>query len=186
MGAAALVPYLMASALLLVAGVEKARKPHYTYEAFAALGLRGGTAAIRALGAVEILAGAAAVASTFGIPRGSAAAIAVGALYVAFGVAVLRLMASGAAVRSCGCLGSADTPPSYAHAAVNFGCATAAIVWAVEPTAMGTATGGHPLVYAIAVASASLALYLTNAVILWLSTVWTAVKPPAPDDRATA
>jgi hypothetical protein len=184
MGAVLLVPYLTASTLLLVAGLEKARRPFYTRDAFAALGLPGGDAAIRTLGAIEFVAGTIAIASTFGMPGAAAAAAAVAALYLMFGIAVLRLLADGTAVRSCGCLGSADTPPSYAHAAVNFGCAVVAALWALQPTTLGAAAHGRPLVYAIALASAALALYLINAVILWLSSVWTVTKlPDAGDGR---
>jgi hypothetical protein len=183
-GAAVLIPFLTASALLLLAGAEKTRKPHYTREALDALGLPGGTVAIRALGAVEICAGGVAIASTLGLPSAPiVAAGAVAVLYAAFGVVVLRLMTSGVAVRSCGCLGSADTPPSYPHVAVNLACALAAVLWAIEPTTLGAATGGRPLVVAVAIGSAGLALYLTNAVILWLSAVWRVTNPSAAGDR---
>jgi hypothetical protein len=171
-GAAVLVPFLAAAALLLVAGVEKIRTPHYTRDAFDALGVPGGAAAIRALGTVEIVAGAAAVASAFGLGAPSVAAIAVASLYVLFAAAILRLLTSGTPVRSCGCLGSTDTPPSYLHVGVNVACALFACAYAATPETLRAATSGEPLAYLIALFGAGLAVYLAQALIRWLPALW--------------
>jgi hypothetical protein len=70
--------------------------------------------------------------------------------------------------------------------AVNLGCALAATLWAIDPTTLGAATGGRPLVAAVAIGSAALALYLTNAVILLLSAVWKVTNTSAAGDRPAA
>lgn len=98
--------------MLLVAGAAKVSRPLPTADLLAVLGLPARLGPVRALGVVEISLAVTALAV-----GGPAAAAAVGALFVAFAVVVVRSLALGAA--SCGCFGRSDTPPSWIHAAGN-------------------------------------------------------------------
>jgi hypothetical protein len=184
MGAAVLTPYLAGAGLLALAGVEKLRRPHYTQDALRALGLRSGNAVVRAIGCIEVTVATAAVLSVLSGVGAAPAAAAVALLYAAFAVAVARLVRSGTPVRSCGCLGAAETPPSHAHALVNVACAGAAALYVVDPTTLRAASGGDPLAYAIALAAAGIALYLVTALIKWLPAAWkvTKLEPAEPDE----
>jgi hypothetical protein len=181
-GAVVIVPYLAAAALLVAAGVEKVRKPHYTLEAFTALHLPSSFRAIRALGVVECLAGGAAIVTTAASTAGQQAAAAlVAILYVALAAVVVRLLVSGTSVRSCGCLGAADTPPSYTHVAVNLACAVSAALYAIDPVGLSRASGGEPFAFAFALLAAVVAVYLAAAVIQLLPTAWKMRKLPRTD-----
>src|SRR5205085_6533693 len=99
--------------LLLVAGGLKLRRPEYTVGALRSVGLPGSTSAARALGAAEIGLGAAAAGT--GHPVLLALVAVTYALFTAF---VLRALARGGAVASCGCVGRPATPPTVPHLVV--------------------------------------------------------------------
>lgn len=99
-----------AAVLLLVAGVAKLARPA---DGFAGLvGFRARPVLVRILGGGEIVAGAGALWL-----GGPVAASAVGLLYAAFALAVLRALLTGA--ESCGCFGRLDAPPSRVHVGGN-------------------------------------------------------------------
>ena len=108
--------------LLVAAGAAKLSRPAPGWADL--LGFRARTGVVRLVGASEAAAG---VAALF---LGGAAAWAVGLLYAAFALVVLRAVLTGA--DSCGCFGRLDAPPSLIHvvgnlvlAAVSFGAAGA-------------------------------------------------------------
>jgi hypothetical protein len=98
--------------LLVVSGVAKFRNPVPTSRAARAIGLPSHRRAVRALGVVEIGAGAVALVA------GRGAALIVAALYLFLaGIALaLRLRAPAT---PCGCLGAASTPASWMHVVLN-------------------------------------------------------------------
>lgn len=103
-----------AAVLLLVAGVAKLARPA---EGFAGLvGFRARPVLVRILGGGEIVAGAGALWLGGPVP-----ASAVGLLYAAFALAVLRALLTGA--ESCGCFGRLDAPPSRVHVLGNLALA---------------------------------------------------------------
>ena len=111
-----------AAVLLVLAGAAKLSRPAPGWADL--LGFRARTPVVRLVGASEAAAG---VAALF---LGGAAAWAVGLLYAAFALVVLRAVLAGA--DSCGCFGRLDAPPSLIHvvgnlvlAAVSFGAAGA-------------------------------------------------------------
>ena len=114
--------YASAAVLLVAAGAAKLSRPAPGWADL--LGFRARTPVVRLVGASEAAAG---VAALF---LGGAAAWAVGLLYAAFALVVLRAVLAGA--DSCGCFGRLDAPPSLIHvvgnlvlAAVSFGAAGA-------------------------------------------------------------
>ena len=108
-----------AAVLLLVAGVAKLARPA---DGFAGLvGFRARPVLVRILGGGEIVAGAGALWL-----GGPLAASAVGLLYAAFALAVLRALLTGA--ESCGCFGRLDAPPSRVHVLGNLALAAVSFV----------------------------------------------------------
>ena len=105
-----------AALLLVVAGAAKLLRPA---DGFAGLaGFRARPVVVRLLGGVEAAAGLGALWL-----GGPVAASAVGLLYVAFALVVLRALLAGA--ESCGCFGRLDAPPSLIHVAANLALAAA-------------------------------------------------------------
>ena len=129
-------PYAVASLLLVLAGLAKARDPRTTAGAFRTMGLRVPEAAVRAGGGLE--AGLGVVALT-----GVAWVAALVALsYLAFSGFVAVALVRGLPIGSCGCFGKVDTPPSVLHLVVNGGAIVAA-----SAVALG-ASGGFRAVLA--------------------------------------
>ncbi len=122
---ALIAPFLVAAAVLCVAGVAKLRAPAGAVRAVGAAGFIARPWMIRGFAMVEIALGAwAALAPT----RAGAAALA--ALYLAFsGLSVVLARRSAA----CGCFGEGDAPASPVQALLSAGLATIAIVAAASP-----------------------------------------------------
>ena len=111
-----------AAVLLVAAGATKLSRP--AGGSAALLGFQTRAGVVRLIGALEAAAGVAALLV------GGPAVWAVGLLYAAFALVVLRAVLAGA--DSCGCFGRLDAPPSLIHvvgnlvlAAVSFGAAGA-------------------------------------------------------------
>ena len=136
-----------AAVLLFVAGVAKMMPPA---DGFAGLvGLRARPSLVRILGGAEVVAGAGALWL-----GGPVAASAVGLLYGAFAVVVLRALLTGA--ESCGCFGRLDAPPSWVHVIGNLVLGGVSFVAAGTDTAPVQAVvqsfSDHPAVGAALVA----------------------------------
>ena len=109
-----------AAILLVAAGATKLSRP--AGDSAGLFGFRARAGVVRLIGALEVAAGTAALLV------GGPAAWAVGILYAAFALVVLRAVLAGA--ESCGCFGRLDAPPSLIHivgnlvlAAVSLGAA---------------------------------------------------------------
>lgn len=161
-------PFLAAAALLVVAGAGKLVDPAPLVRALRSLGLPGGPRLVRAGAAAEVAVGLAAVATGSRL-----AAAAVAASYAVFTLVVLRGLARGGVLSSCGCFGRADTPPTRTHAAVTAGAAAVAAVVAARPVGplpdlLADQPGaGVPLLLATAAVAAT--TYLVLAVLPLLS-----------------
>jgi hypothetical protein len=121
-------PYLASAALLVVAGAGKLRDPQPLVRALRSVGLAAPPSAVRALAAGELALGAAAVAAGTRL-----AAVGVAASYALFTAFVLRALARGGVLASCGCFGRADTPPTRTHVALTAALAGIAAAVAVRP-----------------------------------------------------
>jgi hypothetical protein len=131
-------PYLVACALLVLAGGAKAARPGDTARALAevvgaplrllVIGVRTGAAAEAALGVVGLVA-------PLPGPAG-----AVGASYAAFALYVAHARRRGGRLATCGCFGTPDTPATVLHALVDLALAASAV--AVAATSNGTLLPG--------------------------------------------
>lgn len=121
-------PYLVAAALLVLAGAPKIREPAPAVRALASVGLPAYPWLVRVLGAVEMAIGAAALVVGGRIP-----AILVAASYAAFSGFVAGALLRGGVLSSCGCFGRADTPPTRTHLGVTLALAGVGLALAVRP-----------------------------------------------------
>ena len=177
-------PYLIACVLLNVAGVAKAARPDDTARALGVLvpvpyrwlrgAVRVGSVAEAALGVVAV-----------GLPRpGPAWLVAVS--YTGFAVIVTVARSKGAAISSCGCFGTPDTPATMLHVVVNVGLAVAAATVAL---AGGTGTiasvlSRQPLHGLPLVAVSGLGAWLVYLALSGLASVQAARRLPAVSFRA--
>jgi hypothetical protein len=134
-----LPPFLAAAGLLVVTGAAKLRSPGGVAAALAGARLPSSRGLARALGALELGVGAAALLA----PRALAAPVAL--LYLAFAAFILRALTSGFPVPSCGCLGERETPPSAVHAVLDALAAACAVLVLLSPVpSTATFLGGQP------------------------------------------
>jgi hypothetical protein len=133
--------FFLTAGLLMVAGAGKMWRPRPTAQALYAAGLPGSEPAVRGLGAVEVVAGVAALIQPASWPTlGPASwpalgpALLVALLYLAFAGFVAFLMLARPATASCGCAGARETPPSWLHVAMNLAAGTVAVSAAVTGT----------------------------------------------------
>lgn len=144
--------------VLVAAGASKVVSPTATGSTLTALGLPGGEASARALGAIELVVGLAGLAVG---GRATAALVSLG--YAAFAVVVVA--ARRRELPSCGCFGARPTPPSPVHVAVNITCAAVAATAAVaSPDAVADALDGTGATGAVVVGLVLLAAALVVAV----------------------
>ena len=131
--------------VLVVAGVSKVAEPAATGATLTGLGLPGGAAAARVVGAVEVALGLGGL-----VVGGPWFAAGVAVSYGAFAVVVA--LARRRDLPSCGCFGAASAPPSQVHVVVDRVSAlvaAAAAVAAPVPAADGLADlGGAGVVVA--------------------------------------
>lgn len=134
-------PFFAAVALLGAAGGAKLARPGAARAALASVRLPATDGAVRVLGAAEV--GVAILALGLG---GAPAALAVGAWYAAFAAFVTFVLSRGGTLRSCGCFGTPDTPPTRLHIGVNLAFAgTAALVARGGAPSLPAALSGQPL-----------------------------------------
>ena len=164
-------PFYLAAGLLIASGVGKLARPAPAVDALAAAGFPGGAVAARALGVVEVLAGAAALWRP-----STASALVVAGLYLAFALFLVRLIRRGGAT-TCGCVGSGEAPPSRLHVALDLTAAAVAVAVAVAATgvpSLGSAVAASPmasvpLVIGLAGAGALLAIAVVEVPRAWSS-----------------
>jgi hypothetical protein len=146
-------PFLAACALLAIAGTMKIVRPDTAREAARALRLPGSAAAVRALGALEL------VLAAGGVMIGRGAALAVAGCYALLTVTALVLWRRAPGT-PCGCLGATATPASGAHVIVNAGAMLVAAICATGTSPLSV-IAGQPLV--------GLPLFLLTACATWLA-----------------
>jgi len=115
-------PFFVASCLLALAGAAKMARPEPTVGALRSVGLPGNRVIAQTLGLAEVLVGS--IALVFGGPL-VAAFVAVS--YLGFAAFVVLALSKGGAVASCGCFGTADSPPTIVHLVLNTLAAVTAV-----------------------------------------------------------
>ncbi len=161
-------PYLVAGALLVIAGVMKAVRPADTARAVALvvpdrlrrpLQFRVLRVLIRIGALAEVALG------TFAIflPRPLPAAL-VATSYAVFVGMVLYVRSRGGSLASCGCFGTLDTPATRLHAVINLGMVIPAVAVAVDAPAGGSTVSiiaAQPLYGLPFLAAGALGIWLT-------------------------
>lgn len=136
MSAALLPLYVTAAALLVTSAVAKIARPDPAANALTEIGLPRRSLLVRAGSLVEV---AVAIAMVWTPAIGGPVAA---VLYLGFALLVAAQLRRGS-MRSCGCLGAADLPPTRAHLALNVGFAA---VCAAERAAPLRMLARHPAV----------------------------------------
>ena len=160
MSAALLPVYLVATGLLVASAVAKLRHPQPATEALVELGLPAPRRLVRFASLAELITAALMIARpALGAPIACA-------LYLSLAALVLAQLKRGS-TRSCGCLGSAELPPTRLHAAVNLALAGSCAVARPHPLA----AFHHPLAGGV--------VYLTAATTAWALAAGLELLPPA-------
>jgi hypothetical protein len=169
-------PYLIACALLVVAGVAKLVRPDDTARALAAL-VPVPLARVRGLVRVGATAEAALGLVALAAPRTVSASL-VAVSYGAFALFTVYARAKGGAMASCGCFGTPDTPATALHAVVDLGLAVAAVAVAVAaPTgSLVSILAAQPLHGVPLVLVSAIGAWLTYLVVSLLAALQAARK----------
>jgi len=150
-------PFVVAAALLGLGGASKALEPNDTARALGTLGLPSSPALVRVGGAAELVIGVGALA--FG---NRVFAVLVGLSYLGFLAFVVLALVRHAPLRSCGCFGKADTPPSAIHVTVNAAAVLVAGAVVADPgVGLPDVLAAQPLLGIPFLLLASVAVYLT-------------------------
>jgi hypothetical protein len=150
-------PFVVAAAILAVGGGAKLVRPASTAGALAALRLPSAPALVRAGGGLEIAIGLGAL--TVG---GSLLAALVALSYLAFAAFVVLALVRRTPIASCGCFGTADTPPTLTHVVVDLSGAAVAGAIALGPTpSLADVLGAQPLLGIPFVLLCSIAAFLS-------------------------
>ena len=155
--------FFITAGLLVLSGGSKVRDPDPTRGALRAARLPSSRGAVYTLAAVEVTAGATALA----VPNPNSA-WAVAALYFGFAAFVAYALARRLPLQSCGCFGKSDTPPGPLHVVVNLGTAAIASVVAISGGAdlfavlADQPAAGIPYVGFVAVGAVLVALVLAE------------------------
>lgn len=175
--------YHAAATLLVVSGAVKAARPRPFESALVALGWSRPRGVGRLVGAMEVVVGATAV-----VAGGRTGASAVAVAYVAFAAVVVLARRRG--VPSCGCFGSAASPPVPLHVVVDLAAAALAATAVVAPAApLSEVLAEQPWAGLPYLGSVGIAVWLTWLVstrLAWLTTVVAARAATAPPERIPA
>jgi hypothetical protein len=153
--------FLVAAAVLLLAGMAKVHRPAPTARALADAGWPASDAIVRGLGGVEILVGLAALAV-----GGRIAATALGAAYLGVTAVAWRQRRAGA---DCGCFGASTAPVSALHVAVNLlAVAVAGLAVVLPPAGIAATTIAGPWVAATTLGALAVTVALVRAVLTQL------------------
>ena len=132
--------YLVAAALLVVAGVAKAARPDDTARALSELLGSGRAVPLRVLrGTVRVGAAAEGALGLVALlfPR-TLPAVGVSLSYLGFAAVVALARWRGGPLATCGCFGRPDTPPTTAHLVIDLVLAAAAATVASAAPVHGT------------------------------------------------
>lgn len=170
-------PFFMFSTLLVISGAPKLVDPRSTSRALEAIGLPPHLWLGRLVGAIEIAVGLGALA--FG---GRLMAGGVTLLYTGFAGFIFVALRTDR-VKSCGCFGAADSPPSRLHLVIDLAAAATAGALVVSPIGdivavmRATPWGGVPLLVLVVVGA-----WLSLLVLTLLPAVFAEIRAPG---RAT-
>jgi hypothetical protein len=168
-GVGLLPAFVVACALLVLAGALKLRSPVPARDALARLGLRVPAALMRALGAAEVALGVFAALRPGPLSGGLVAGA-----YAAFCVTALSLVRADRNA-DCGCFGRVSSVASWAHVALNaVACALAVAVALMRVPALSWIATRAPLIAATVTIALLAAAYAAYAAFTLLAPAWRA------------
>jgi hypothetical protein len=157
--------------LLVGSGGNKIFDTAPTRAALRAAELPATRTAVVTLGMFELVVGLSALA----IP-GASAPLAVAATYLGFTAFVVYALRRNIPIRSCGCFGKTDTPPSRAHVIVNVAIAVGAVVAAGSPRLLDRVMA-EPTSGAVLVLMTGIGAYLLYLILAELPATLAAARP---------
>jgi hypothetical protein len=169
---------MVAAGLLVPAGIAKLRAPVIARRALE-LPVRGGDAAVRLIGIVELAIAGLAI----GV-GGRLVAAALAVLYLGFALVAFRQRQRGA---SCGCFATSRAPTRWSHVVVNLVAATTAAVSVAIGglTPLVAQVDGGPLSAALLLATFLVAVATVQAVITHLPELRAAIAGSPTTGAAT-
>jgi hypothetical protein len=168
-GVGLLPAFVVACALLVLAGALKLRSPQPARDALALLGLGVPAVFVRALGVAEVALGVFAALRPGALSGGLVAGA-----YAAFCVTALSLVRADRSA-DCGCFGRASSVASWAHVALNaVACGLAVAVALVRAPGLGWIATRAPLVAATVTLALLAAAYAAYAAFTLLAPAWQA------------
>jgi hypothetical protein len=175
-------PFFAAALLLIVSGWTKLRLPWSAVGALRAAGLPSGDRVVRLLGTVEGAVGLGCL-----LASGPELSVALAVLYLGFAGFLVALMRSPDRPGSCGCVGTAEAPPTNLHVVIDLGAAltglaaTARPLPGLLPFAADLGLGGIAFVIGV-----TLSAYLVHLVLAYQPTVIRRFPGPPPDHPVPA
>ena len=121
-------PLLVATGVLVLAGLSKIQRPSATADALRELSIPQPLANARLLGFLEVVLGILAIATGHWLFW-----LGVGVSYAGFTAFVLWALGDSSRIGSCGCFGREDTPATVGHAVFNATAAALAFVAVTNP-----------------------------------------------------
>lgn len=170
------VVLLVASLLLVGAGIAKAARPADTWRALSRAGLPVGRSpsTVRAGATLEVAIGVAAI-----LIGGPVPAALVSLSYGAFAVFIATALQQGWALASCGCFGEPDSPPTVGHVVLDALLAAGAALAAIDGVSPRASIERHPATGAVTVV---MALVTTGLLYLVLARLPRLKVNPAPSE----
>lgn len=160
-------PFVVACALLVLAGLFKLRSPASARTSLQTLGIRVPALSIRALGLLEVALGGLAA-----VRPDPLTAILVAAAYASFLLTTLALIRSGESA-DCGCFGAAGATVGRAHGIFNgLACAVAAGAAVTRPPGLLWTFSRSPLVGVTLPLGMIAAAYAAYAVFTLFAPAW--------------
>ena len=168
-GVGLLPAFVVACALLVLAGALKLRSPQPARGALALLGLRVPAVLMRALGAAEVALGVFAALRPGALTGGLVAGA-----YAAFCITALLLVRADRSA-DCGCFGQAKSVASWAHVALNtVACGLGISVALMPAPGLGWIVTRAPLIAATVTIALLAAVYAAYAAFTLLAPAWRA------------
>jgi hypothetical protein len=161
--------------LLVAGGASKLRRPDPGARALVAVGVAGGSAAARLVGAIELCVGTAAL-----LAPGAGTAGPVAFVYLLFAAFVAAVAAGRLPTTSCGCLGQQEIPASWLHVTLDLVAAVVALLAALwPPRSLLSIIRGLPLAGVPAITGVALIGYLSYLAVSYVPELFFSYRRPA-------
>lgn len=177
-GAIFSAPYFVAGGLLVLSGITKLRRPRSVAIVLHAVRIPAAWRAARLVGIAELGIGLAALLHPV-----RTTVIGVAVLYAAFAAVIAHVLLAKIPIRTCGCAGERDVPPSWIHVTLNTSTVAVIALCAWRPPPSLPSSLGElrfaAIPFALALGAAAFLAYYCIAV---LPSLLIALRPADPSD----